>query len=647
MMRIEGQQARVATFLQCSDALLSDSGLPEALVTELEELKMIAKPWGQDVDPSKLIATVGAFRKNSQRLLHKSITVLSTAISMCDAALVVAQERKRHAIWRRELMQHDTPPPTGDPDLVWVKDAKLEVPSPKTWIKMAENYKLISKKASNNFKREYPEALSSIHDALAEMLGVVQRSLARAFADCTRDALDKLMERLEQQQDPSTHDAEAKKLVKDIGDHVQVYDDLPIISCCEVATAAAKPLQHLCDEQRAFAEALNRLVLQHGLVGSVIMDTIMRGLDTSFDEGLASSLKWRIWKHTRGAWVKRFKVTCSRAFLMQVSASQVVFEGMDSSDNDVILACAQSSEFLDMANAFLEIAASTDDDDDDVDDESEAGADKADRPTDGIRLGKTCIDTDLECNVSDLLAAPFGYKAAASAHDIEALDVGSGDALQNEHLTKMLAAVDDFKSYISCLRKLEGVQPPCSAFAAFAGTVEAKLAGATQRLIAAYADQRCEQIDRMASMIDKNKNIVDLGTELGYSEERVTFLFNTARSAEAKHLYGAWKEYDETYKPSAGKLWLEDFVEQIVVAGLPRHDSLKKAQLQIKLKEETDYARVKMAIGIMTAVQTLWKPLAGGASRKELCKTCRKQLSSLHLTIPPSLDLLLQKASDE
>ena len=116
---------------------------------------------------------------------------------------------------------------------------------------------------------------------------------------------------------------------------------------------------------------------------------------------------------------------------------------------------------------------------------------------------------------------------------------------------------------------------------------------------------------------------------MNISEERSNQLLNVTQSSESKQVYAEWKLLDGLSGDL--EMTLKDVPTQIKPADLA--DMEKK------------WAATRLAVGIMTTAQSLFKPLAAHLKKDVICKRTIEKLDEKGLTLTKNLEDTLKAAA--
>ncbi len=152
---------------------------------------------------------------------------------------------------------------------------------------------------------------------------------------------------------------------------------------------------------------------------------------------------------------------------------------------------------------------------------------------------------------------------------------------------------------------------------------------------------REELLQKMAALCDKDEYQC-LKDETKYDEKHGKEILALS-FASGRELYTSWKDY-------GGLPPLAPLLQKLLPPGTysrPRtycqnwNAAVSEAHSRFVLSETATLPRVKKGVAVMTAAQSLWKPLTAG-SRKTLCRMCLESLQSCGLELPPALETLLR-----
>ena len=131
-----------------------------------------------------------------------------------------------------------------------------------------------------------------------------------------------------------------------------------------------------------------------------------------------------------------------------------------------------------------------------------------------------------------MIAAPLAYQTASAIQGLgeAGLSFAEDDAV---HTATVTAAATIFCEFESCLDKMKGLLPACTASQAFAAKVESELVKCLSGTVTAYVNKRTENVETLWQIIRGSPDLQDMMLEKGYGDEaRMAVLLNTARCAE-------------------------------------------------------------------------------------------------------------------
>ena len=101
-------------------------------------------------------------------------------------------------------------------------------------------------------------------------------------------------------------------------------------------------------------------------------------------------------------------------------------------------------------------------------------------------------------------------------------------------------------------------------------------------------------------------------------------------------MYTAWNNYNRLPP-----------LKQVLSKMLPEPGaSLDDAKRDLGKLDANWFGKVRRQVVVMTAAQSLWKPLKPGIQRKTLCSTCVQSLADYDLGLLAKMAMLLQNAAE-
>ena len=168
----------------------------------------------------------------------------------------------------------------------------------------------------------------------------------------------------------------------------------------------------------------------------------------------------------------------------------------------------------------------------------------------------------------------------------------------------------------------------CDLLSAFLDAQQKKSLDAATSGLKMYGNKRAAMLHAMGEYMAKPDFADMLSEAKSYDDVRLQVLYGKSKTVEARTMFSMWKEYDALKSLADFKV---EVAEKVAV------------ETSVNAAEEKVWPTVLKIVGVMTASQTLVKPLApGGPTRAEMCVLCIGKLESKNLTLPPSLDKLLK-----
>ena len=156
MLRPDSQQEKVRTFLEAS-APKFHKVVKVPLQKELEDIRLLSNPWDEASCTKRLVAIHQGFQTDANKLLHKSLQVMSTGIALMSEAVVVARTREHSSTLLQELKAVACPDIPVEKELVVCgtlgSKSELLIPKAGVWGQLAESYCKVMAKATDIFKK--------------------------------------------------------------------------------------------------------------------------------------------------------------------------------------------------------------------------------------------------------------------------------------------------------------------------------------------------------------------------------------------------------------------------------------------------------------------------------------------------------------
>ena len=227
---------------------------------------------------------------------------------------------------------------------------------------------------------------------------------------------------------------------------------------------------------------------------------------------------------------------------------------------------------------------------------------------------------------------PHVAQALAMSAALGAIEEDQGDETSIHVLSKVVPAAEEAVEEAIAKHDKVRILGPCGRVDKVLPALSEKVRRHGRSLAKHLLDRRRRRQQQMEENLkDPGFGILEASE---FAASRSMDIYGATQSPVARALYTTWREYC-TLVPLGPLL--------DVLPGGP--DEELKVKMEETFAGEALLTKVRALVATMTAAQSLWKPLAPGQTRGQLCRACTKQLQMKGLELPSSVREMVEAAA--